>query len=154
MTTEPMRAVEGAIQTLMAARLGRAFVPLAVVFSLGFLRMLLTPLADIWVPAGAALSVLATLGYGLRVVQRALSRPSRAWMTLAQLGSLIPPAYALYLLGWEGLRVLSFSSLSHFAIATLHAALGVWVLRSWMKVVEIERLAQIMLMNSQDGGTT
>jgi hypothetical protein len=151
---EPVRAVEGAIQNLMAARLGRAFVPLALAFVLGFVRVLLSPPADVWVPIGAALSVLATLGYGLRVVQRALSRPSRAWMTLAQLGSLIPLGYALYLLGWEGLRLLSFSSLPQFAIATLHTVLGVWVLRSWMKVVEIERLAQIMLMNSQDGGTT
>jgi len=154
METEPVRAVEGAIQNLMAARLGRAFVPLGVVFIVGLLRVLLTPSADAWVPIGAVLSVLATLGYGLRVVQLALSRPSRAWMTLAQLGSLIPLGYALYLLGWEGLRLLSLSSLPQFANATLHAVLGVWVLRSWMKVVEIERLARIMLMNSQDGGTT
>jgi len=150
---DSQRTVEGAIQTLMAARLGRAFIPLGIVFVVGLLRVIFTPHAAMSVPAGAVVAVVATLGYGLRVVQKALSRPPRAWMTVAAVTGLITPLYGLYLLGWEGLRLLSLSSLAQLAVATLHVGLGVWVLRSWMKVVEIERLARIMLMNPQDGGT-
>jgi hypothetical protein len=137
----------------MAARLARAFIPLGIVFVVGLLRVVFTPHAGMVVPAGAVLTVVATLGYGLRVVQKALSRPPRAWMTVAVFAGLITPLYGLYLVGWEGLRLLSPSSPTQLAVATLHLGLGVWVLRSWMKVVEIERLARIMLMNPQDGGT-
>ena len=153
MTADSNSAVDGAIQTLMAARLGRAFVPLGILFAVGFLRVILSPPSGLIVPVGSVITVLATLGYGMRVVQRALSRPARAWMGVALVTSVIPPSYALYLVGWEGLRLLSFSSPTQFAVAILHAALGVWVLRSWMQVVEIERLARIMLMNPQDGET-
>ncbi len=95
------------------------------------------------------------LAYGLRIVQRALGRPHHAWMALAMATSVIPPFYALYVVGWRGLRGLALApSWPAVVTATLSVALGVWVLRGWMKVVEIERLARIMTLKLDgEGGT-
>jgi hypothetical protein len=74
-------------------------------------------------------------------------------MTLAFVGSVVPPGFGLWVLGWEGLRVLSTGPAGPgLLIAILHTGLGVWVLRTWLKVLEIERLAQIMLLNPNDDG--
>ena len=153
---DPRVAVRGAVQNLMAARLGRAFVPLVVAFAVHFGRMILRVPEALWIALAAVVAGLATLAYGLRVVQRALDRPNRAWMSLAMVTSVIPPIFALYLLAWEGLRRFAPGATAvTIVVATFHIVLGVWVLRTWMKVVEIERLARIMLMNPyQDGGST
>lgn len=93
------------------------------------------------------------LAYGLRIVQRAFGRPDRPWMVMASVCSVIPPVFSVYVLGWLGLRGFTMGfALSTFASATLSTALGVWSLRSWMKVVEIERLARIMTMNLDGEG--
>jgi hypothetical protein len=137
----------------MAARLGRAFVPLGLVFVIHFARLVVGVPGEAGIALAAIVAALATLAYGLRAVQKTLDRPNRAWMSLAMAGSLIPPGFGLYLLAWEGLRRFAPGATPlTIVVATLHVGLGVWVLRSWMKVVEIERLARIMLMNPyQDG---
>ncbi|MEM7415585.1 MAG: hypothetical protein AAF389_08840 [Gemmatimonadota bacterium] len=150
---DPRVAVTDAIQSLMAARLGRGFVPLAVLFAIGAVGMLGGPGPGFPLALGAVLSSAEMLAYGLRIVQRALERPPRLWMTLAYLASVLPPFYGLYVLGWLGLRTLATGP---FGWGTLGAisfcALGVWVLRSWMRVVEIERLAKIMTINLDGQG--
>lgn len=152
---DPRAVVQNAVQNLMAARLGRAFVPLGVAFLIHFGRLVFRVPGSTWAALGAVAAGLATLAYGLRVVQRALERPERLWMSFAMATSVIPPAFALYLLGWEGFRRLSPGAGGlTLVVAILHVGLGVWVLRTWMKVVEIERLARVMLMNPyQDGGS-
>lgn len=149
------RAVGDAIQSLMASRLGRGFVPLAMLFALGLGTSLVGPHGGEAIAFGSILAGAAMLAYGLRIVQRALGRPNRPWMRLAMAASVVPPGYALYVLGWRGLRALAGAgTLGALALATLHFALGVWVLRVWMRVVEIERLAQVMTMNpNEDGGS-
>jgi hypothetical protein len=149
------RAVGDAIQNLMAVRLARGFVPLGALFALGIGLWLLGGPGGQAVAFGAILAAGAMLAYGLRIVQRALGRPRRFWMSLAMGASVVPPAYALYVLGWRGLRGLAVSQTTWaLALATIHFALGVWVLRVWMRVVEIERLAKIMNMNAnEDGGS-
>ena len=149
---DPRAAVNAAIQNLMASRLGRGFVPLALLFAWGVGSTFFG--GDLVLPVGALASSAAMLAYGLRIVQRAFGRPDRFWMSLATAGSVIPPVFAVYVLGWLGLRGFTDGvAASTLVPATLSTVLGVWALRSWMKVVEIERLAQIMTMNLDgDGG--
>lgn len=152
----PRQVVGRAIQDIAAARLGRAFLPLALLFLVGVAEALdRTP----WSPSALLLSLgaLATggtmLAYGLRVVQRAFGRPQRAWMSLAMVGSLVPPAFAVYVLGWRGLRLLfAGAGWGSAVVALLFTATGVWVMRSWMKVVEVERLARAMSIDADGPG--
>lgn len=71
------------------------------------------------------------------------------------LTSVVPPVYALYVLGWRGLRALAegLSSVG-VLVAVLHVLVGVWLLRSWMRVVEIERLVEVMSVHSEGEGTS
>jgi len=149
----PDRAVGDAIQTLMAARLGRAFIPLGGLFCLGVVGVLRGVPSAMSVALGAILTAAAILGYALRIVQKSLSRPTRVWMSVAMVGSIVPPAFALYAIGWLGLRRFTeIGSPTVVGVAIIHAALGVWVLRSWMRVVEIERLARVMMFNTDGEG--
>jgi hypothetical protein len=147
------RAVREAIQSLMAARLGRGFVPLAILFATGAVGTLRGTFSGMPLALGAIAASAAMLAYGLRIVQRALSRPHRAWMSMAMVGSIAPPAFALYVLGWLGLKGLAaVESAQGFGLAILYIGMGVWVLRRWMAVVEIERLAEVMMLDSHGGG--
>ena len=93
------------------------------------------------------------LGHGLRTVQRALGRPDRFWMTLVTMVSALPPVYVVYLVAWRGLRgVATAGGPAGLASAILHAALGVWLLRCWFRVSEIERLTRIMALNVDSSG--
>ena len=152
-SVDPARAIAEAIQGLMAGRLGRGFIPLALLFAWGAVEFLRG--GDLIVPLGAVAAAGAMLAYGLRIVQRALGRPHHAWMALAMATSVIPPIYALYVVGWRGLRGLAVApSWPAILSATLSVGFGVWVLRSWMRVVEIERLARIMALKiDREGGT-
>ena len=149
------QVVGGAIQKLMAARLGRAFLPLGVLFAFGFAGLLRGSPGAFGVALGAVAAGGAMLGYGLRVVQRTLGRPRRVWMLVASAASVVPPLYALYVLGWRGLRAMAEGGGSMaLLVGAVHFVLGVWVLRSWMRVLELERLARIMTMGSDhDGGS-
>ena len=143
---DPPQAVNSAIQKLVATRLGPGFIPLGLLFVSGSVAMFYG--GDLLLPAGATLSGAAVLGYGFRIVQRAFRGPDRSWMILASAGSVIPPIFSLYLFGWLGLRELTpGSTASTILSAILSTVLGVWTLRRWMRLVEIEGLVQSMTGN-------
>jgi hypothetical protein len=149
----PQQVVGTAIQDLMAARLARAFVPLVGLLLIGVVGVIRPVVSDSTVLVmGSIAASAAMLAYGLRVVQRALGRDHRRWMGAALLGSVVPPAFALYVLAWHGLRELFGGGVLSSARAILLCVLGVWTLRSWMKIVEVEQLARVMAMNVEDEG--
>lgn len=144
-----------AIQDLMAARLGRGFIPLGILFAAGALEIVRSTggFASWTLALGALASTGAILAYGYRISQRAFGRESRVWMALAGYGSVVPPFFALYLIGWRGLRLMApGGGFAGFALAILFALLGVWVLHCWVKVAELERLARIMTLNLDGEG--
>jgi hypothetical protein len=149
----PRHVVATAVQELVAARLGRGFVPLAILLVVGAAQGLFASgEGDLLLPLGAVGAGCAMLAYGLRISQRAFALPHRAWMSWAMLGSLVPPLFALYVLGWRGLRQLATGrGLGEFGIGIAFAVLGTWTMRSWMKVVEVERLARVMTMDMEGG---
>ncbi len=156
-STAPQQLIGKAIQDLVAARLGRGFLPL-VILGLGGVAQLVTgPIAGLdglRLVIGAAAAGGTMLAYGLRIVQKAFGRVDKLWMSGALLGSLVPPLFALYVFGWLGLRgLVRGGGGSGIILAILFIAMGVWVLRSWMSVVEMERLAREMALNmDQEGG--
>jgi hypothetical protein len=144
----PAHVVGPAVQNLAAARLARGFVPLAILFFAG-IAVVLSSLGDArrgWVLAlGAPVAAGAMLAQGLRVVQRAFGRPQRAWMRLTALAALVPPALAFWVIGWLGLRRLAdWAHPGPVLTGAAWSVLGAWVLRSWLRIVELERLARTM----------
>ncbi len=152
----PRQVVGKAIQDVTAARLGRGFVPLGLLCLAGLVQLAGSGAggSGAWALAlGAPLTGAAMLAFGLRVVQRALGRKHRAWMSAAMLGSLIPPMFALYVLAWRGLRGLALGGGPvPVLLAATYSVIGVWVLRSWMRVVEVQRLARVMATDFEEYG--
>lgn len=137
------RQVAEAIQKLAAARLGRAFVPLAALVLLGVAHIAVGR-GGFVLAGGAALSALAMLAYGLQVVKQAFGHRRTAAMAAAAAG-LVPAAYAVWVLGWLGLRALAVASgLLPAGWALLHVALGLWLVRRWLQILELSRLAATM----------
>jgi hypothetical protein len=156
----PRQAVASAIQDLIAARLARGFVPAALLFAAGVAR-LVAPLplggpvnsGGLALSAGALLSAGAMLAHGQRVVQESFGRPHMPWMSVARWGSAVPVLYGLYVLAWWGLRgVARGGGLAGAALGIVFAVMGTWLLRSWMRVVEVERLARVMTLGLEQGG--
>lgn len=149
------QTVGQAIQKLAAKRLGRAFMPLALLFLGGLGQMLATGSGFLLV-AGAPLSAGAMLAYGVRVVQRAFGKPARPWMALAVAGSVVPLAYGLWVLGWQGLRaVASGRGLTSVVAGLVMSVLGLWLLRAWTRILELNRLAEVVSVGGSgdaDGG--
>ena len=145
--TAPQRAVGVAIQNLTAARLGRGFVPLGVLFLWGVAGLVgggAGPEAWTFV-FGAVGAGGAGLAYGLRNVQLTFGNPRRPWMAVARVGGVIPPALGLYLFAWTGLRVVAMWTSAGAGMGGVASSLlGMWVLRNWWKLLEIESLAQHM----------
>jgi len=148
----PRQAVATAVQDLVAKRLGRGFVPLAVLFAVGIVQRLVASSGGaLPLSGGALVAGCAMLAYGLRISQNAFGRPHRPWMSAAMLGSLVPPIFALYVLAWRGLRQMAVGDgLSDVGVGIAFAAVGTWVMRSWMKVVEVERLARVMTIDLEE----
>lgn len=145
-TDTPTQVVGRAIQAMAAARLGRAFVPLALLLLLGLGEMLART-GGFVLAVGAPLSAGALLAYGLRVVQRAFGRPHKLWMVGAGVVGFLPPVFGVYVLGWLGLRgVAQGGGVASVLGGVLFAGLGVWVLRSWMQLLELHRLAETMTL--------
>jgi len=151
LSTEAAQSVGRAVQKLAAARLGRAFMPLALLFLVG-VGTALRGGEGVVLGAGAPLSAGAMLGYGLRAVQRSFGRPVRPWMKLAVAGGVIPIAYGLWVFGWLGLRTLATGGLIGTVSGLVHAGLGFWTLRAWLKIVELDRLAQAMSLGLPGDG--
>ena len=152
-TPNPRDVVATAVQSLVATRLGRGFVPLALVFVAGVvLGFMDSGGGAVILSVGSVASAGAMLAYGLRISERTFARPHRAWMSLAMWGSLIPPLFAVYVLGWQGLRALASSGgPADVGVGIGFAVLGTWAMRSWMKLVEVERLARTMTMDMEGG---
>ena len=147
-----LQVVGKAIQDLAAARLGRAFVPLALLCLVGVGRMV-TGSGGLELALGAPLVAGAMLGHGLRVVQRAFGRPPKAWMAVAGVAGVLPLAFGVYVLGWRGLRTLgAFDGLLGVGSGLFFTVVGIWVLRSWVKLLELGRLADTMVMGDGFGG--
>ncbi|MFQ5535935.1 MAG: hypothetical protein ACE5GJ_00660 [Gemmatimonadota bacterium] len=143
-----VQAVGRAIQDLMAVRLGRGFIPLGLIALVAALRWLLFGAAAggaVILMAGAILSAIAMLSFGLEVVQRAFRRSQRPWMTLAAVGSVVPPLFGVYVAGWSGLRVVALGAgVVDRGMAAVLTLLGLWTLRRWLQVVEVKGLATAM----------
>lgn len=149
---EIARVVGAAIQDLAAARLGRGFVPLALLLLVGLGRMMTDTPGGLVLAVGAPLSAGAMLGYGLGVVQRAFGRPTRPWMWAAAAAGAIPSAFGVFVLGWEGLRGLAQASgVFGAAGSAVMATLGIWALRGWLQILELRRLGEAMGMGFHEG---
>ena len=148
---EPSRqvaAIADGIQNIMAARLGRGFRPLAVLFAMGAVGVFGGPGPGLPLAVGALLASAEMLAFGMRIVQKALGRPTRFWMHVAMWSSVFPPIFAVWVSGWLGLRGLATTPFGAGSLAAiLMAVLGVWFVRAWMQVVEVERLAKVMMLN-------
>ena len=152
----PRQVVGTAIQDLTASRLGRGFIPLALVGVGGLVQLVTAGFASsdgMGLVIGALATGAAMLAYGLRIVRNAFGRERNRWTSAAMLGSLVPPLFAVYLLGWRGLRgLVGGGGVGGTVLAILFIATGVWVLRGWMKVVEVERLARVMALSMDEEG--
>lgn len=152
---DPQQVIGKAVQDLTAARLGKGFLPLGILAVGGLGHALYT---GVWSAGalgllfGAPLTAAAMLAYGLRGVQHAFGRPQRPWMYAAMAGSLLPLCFSVYVLAWRGLRGLARGGESaDYAVAILFTLVGVWLLRSWMALVEVERLARAMASDIEEG---
>jgi hypothetical protein len=155
--------VAAAIQSLVAARLGRGFLPAGLLFVVGFVELAApifrgapgasAPSRGLVLAVGARASAAALLARGQRVVQTAFGHPARPWMRLARWGDVVPLLYGLYVLGWRGLREFAVGGdLAGAALGIVFALLGTWILRSWMRIVEVEQLARHMTLGLEGRG--
>lgn len=151
----PEFVVGTAIQDLAAARLARGFMPLAAVFVIGVGQIFTHgPLhhQTLALLLGAPLAAVTMLAHGLHIVQRAFGRPPRPWMALATLGSLVPPVFGLYVLGWRGLRGVAVDGGPvGVVLGALFALLGIWALGAWMKLNDLQALARAMIGAGKEG---
>ena len=159
----PRQAVASAVQNLVAMRLGRGFVPAGLLFLAGLVELGASLLrvgaagagdtGAVVLAGGAIVSAAALLAHGQRLVQESFGRPRRPWMTLARWGTGVPLVYGVYVLGWRGLRELAMGDgMAGLALGIVFAVLGTWLLRSWMRVVEVERLARVMTFGLDERG--
>ncbi|HSM61928.1 MAG TPA: hypothetical protein VK849_14060 [Longimicrobiales bacterium] len=144
----PERVIGVAIQDMAAARLGRAFVPLVLLLLTGLGEVLGSGSggsSGLVLALGAPLAGGAMLAHGQRIVQEAFGRPHRPWMTLAALGSVLPPALGVYVLGWRGLRgVAAWQGAASVLAGIVLTVLGAWLVRAWLRLMELQRLAEAM----------
>ena len=153
----PSQVVGRAIQDLTAARLGRGFLPLGVLAAVGAVQLALGEERGRGAAllTGALASAPAMLAYGLRGVQLAFGRPHQPWMFLAGAGGLIPLSLGVYTLGWLGLRsAVPWSGFSAAGVASgvLFSLLGIWVLRAWWRLIEVQGLARVMALPAEGEG--
>jgi hypothetical protein len=150
--TSPEQAIGQAIQRITAARLGRGFLPLAALAMTGAVRLFAGEVAvrEGWVLLlGAIATAAAMLAFGLRNVQLSFGRPFRPWMSAAMIGSIVPPLFTLYVFGWLGLREVAVGDGAAMRLLGLGmVVVGLWALRSWMKVVEVQNLSRAMTMDT------
>lgn len=149
---DALQVVGRAIQDLAAARLGRAFVPVALIFLVGVGEML-TGAQGLELAFAAPLAAAAMLAHGLRVVQQAFGRPRRWWAVLTPAAGVLPLGLGLYVLGWRGLRTLAeYNGLTGLASGAFFTLVGLWILRVWTRLLELGTLADAMVMGDGTGG--
>ena len=143
----PQVVVGTAIQNLAAARLGRGFLPLAILFLAGVGETVAGGIAarGLGLAVGAPLSAGAMLAYGLRIVQRAFDKPRAPWMAVAGVASLVPPLWGLWVFGWLGLRGIAVGGGTGALVgAVAFTVVSLWFLRSWLRLLELQRLTDVM----------
>lgn len=139
--------VGGAIQNLVAARLARGFIPLAGLFLAGVVGLVGAKAGAVWIAAGAVATAGCMLSYGLAIVASTVKPSGFLRASFNAVCGVVPPSYGVFILGWPGLEAMAASaSAVGFLLATLYVVLGVWVLRSWLRVVEVRRLARSMVL--------
>lgn len=154
------RAVAGVVQTMVASRLGRAFLPLLPVVLFGAVQMALRgPLAaDYAVLALGGLAAGASmLLYGNGAVRRALGRRGDAAAWLGTASGLVAYAFAFWLLGFRGLRPVALVTAGEAGAGTLLPALLFVVLAArilWdlSRLTELHRLARTMTVPAPEEG--
>jgi len=147
-----------AIQRLAAARLGRGFLPVAVLLLVGLSEMIGGRRAGagaLLLALGALASAGAMLAYGLGAAQRAFGVPRKAWWPLATAGGLVPLVFGVYVMGWRGLRLIArWDGVPSVAAGAAFVALGLWTLLSWQRIAELETLASVMTLEEGKGPET
>ena len=64
---------------------------------------------------------------------------------------MLPPAFGIWVLGWLGLRaVAEGAGLVGVMSGLVLAGLGIWVLRGWVQILELHRLAETMALDLSD----
>lgn len=148
----PRRVVARAVEDLTARRLGRAFLPLGLLFAAGVVLWVtwgVGSLEGILLTLGAPASAGAMVLEGVRVVRETLDdEAGGGWIRLAPLAGLLPPAYGTYALVAVGLLPLTREAAGTAAIAgsvfvILVAGRYLWLL--W-RLSEVRTLARTMVL--------
>lgn len=130
----------------MARRLGRAFLPLAALFLVGTLLLVLRGgTAAAVVMVGAPVAAGAALAHGLRTARQAGGGATRSWTALVSAGGAPCWIYALIVLGL-GLRWLVPEpwSWSGFGVGFLHTLLALWLLKAWWQLSEVRGMVDVL----------
>ena len=145
-------AVAKVVQKMAAARLARGFLPLGVIFLFGTVQMALRgPLESDYalLALGSLGAAVAALVYGNGAVRRALGTDGPGLTRAVTLLGLFPYAFALYLLGFRGLRLLSGGSGRAdgpvgFVVAVVFVILAARILWDLSRLTRLHRLARTM----------
>lgn len=155
--TDPRGVVAGAVQTLAARRLGRAFVPLGLLAAAGVAG----GLAGVWtspvaglLTVGAAAAAGALLVTGQRAVRRAFARAESGSWRWAPLARVVPWGWAVWVVAVPGvgaaLDARARGAVGSLALCAATALLAVRVLVDAHRVGELERLAATMVVPAPD----
>lgn len=135
------QAVGTAVQSTVAAILGRAFLPLMALGITGLVEGLRGRLyADevVVLLLGSVLTAAAMLAYGQLAVHKAFGRPKRAWMLAATMSGLLPYVFGVYVVVGFGFMPLRGGLGVGQVIATLFfVGTGAWCLRSQWRLTDL-----------------
>lgn len=149
-------AVADVVQRMVAARLGRAFLPLAPIFLFGAVQMVrIGPLESDY--AVLALGSLAAAGamllYGNGAVHRALGPSRRTEARLAIVAGIVPYVFALYVLAFRSFEPVAEAlggglegGIGPVVLAVLFGLVSGRLLWHLSRLTELHRLARTMVV--------
>lgn len=156
---DPREAVADSIRATAARRIGRAFLPLALLVAAavgGFALGSLSGYAAVGVAAGAPVVAVAFLVMGQGAVRLAAGWPSTGPWAVAGAAWVIPWGWALWVLVVAGVLAgrdaLAVGAWFHLALATASAVLSARVLRDSLRIGELRRLAETMIVPAPEEG--
>ena len=139
--SEEQLAAGRVAQRLLVDQMGRASLPLIVLFVVGIVvgfQEGFTTRGAAFLYGGAIVSVLTTLFYSLPTILTILGDPKRAWMALAAFGGFVPYVWSLYVIFIPGLWFLIADfSLGQLVLSGFLVLLGYWHLRAFWKLTEL-----------------